>query len=105
MRVRNGNALDLEATAGEVIAVTVAPRGTAPLVNFVLNGAPWPGGSFAMARASLPTQLLVLCTFSHDTGGSYDVMLVGAGGSSARYTVAQLRGAPGNAIVFTIAVT
>src|SRR3982751_882328 len=104
MRIRNNNALDLEAADGELIAVAIAPAGTANVVNFNLNGAPWPGGSFVVTAAAHPNILVVLCTFTNPNGGSYEITLLGVGHSSTHYTVAQLHGEPGNAIAFTIDV-
>jgi hypothetical protein len=105
MRVRNNNPLDLEADDGETVAVAVQAKGTVPVVNFILNGQPFQGGSFTASKQQAdPAQLFVQVVFSGGSGGVYDVTLIGAGGSSSRYTIGQPHGETVNSINFTIDV-
>ena len=81
MRIRNFDELDLAGDNGEVITVDITRTNNNPIINFVLNGIPWPGGSFSLDAGVLPVfKLLAQVVYKTTSGGSAEFRVTGSSG-------------------------
>jgi hypothetical protein len=80
MQVRNGDELDLAGAQGEVINVAITKGGSNVVVNYVLNGQTWAGGSFPLDNRVAPIfKLLVQTIYRTSTGGNCEITVTGSG--------------------------
>jgi hypothetical protein len=80
MKLKNNNELDIIGADGEVITVTISGSAGALVNNFVLNGAPWPGGSFKLDKTVGPIfKLLVQTIYKTTSGSTCEITITGSG--------------------------
>jgi hypothetical protein len=81
MQIRNHDELDLVGANDETITVTITVADNGVVNNYVLNGKPWPGGSFVLDRTVAPVfKLLVSTIYKGDSGGRCEITVTGSGG-------------------------
>jgi hypothetical protein len=105
LRINNNNSLDLAASKGETLTLSLE-RGDA-VVTFngfggaaqLLQGAPQ---RFTVPATGTDMPLLVRATFKGGSGGFAEVRVSGADGTVAPFTFVQFPGTVTDAIVFLI---
>ena|ERR1051326_6126933 len=106
MKVKNHNPFRIEGKDGETITVAIKENGTKRLVAYNLDGtgAVFPAGNltFTLNKATHnQTVLVLICTFSSNTGGSYEVTITGSnGGDTSDFTHQQLPSEPEVTLVY-----
>jgi len=105
MRIHNNNSLDLAASKGETLALSL--QGGDAVVTFNGLGAKGPLTQASPQKFTIPTAgtdlpLLVRATFKDKSGGFAEVRVSDANGNIAPFTFVQFPGTVTDAVVFLI---
>lgn len=106
MQVKNGNELDLAGAQGETINVVITKGGSNVVINYVLNGQTWVGGSFKLDKSIASTfKLLVQTIYKTQTGGNCEITVTGSqGGDVSVHDEFQSPGETFDAAMYTFIV-
>jgi len=104
MRMKNHDELDLIGDNNETITVAVTANGA--VVNFVLNGQAWPGGSFVLDRNVAPVfKLLAQTTYQGASGGHCQIRISGSNdGDVSVHDEVQAQGEAFDAVVYKFTI-
>ncbi len=106
MQVRNGDELDLAGSQGETINVAITKGASNVVINYVLNGQNWGGGTFQLDKNVAPVfKLLVQTIYKTQTGGSCEITVTGSqGGDVSEHDEFQSPGETFDAAMYTFIV-
>jgi hypothetical protein len=106
MQIKNGNELDLAGAHGETITVAITQGAGNVVINYVLNGQTWGGGSFTLDKSVAAVfKLLVQTIYKTQTGGSCEITVNGSeGGDVSVHDEFQSPGETFDAAMYTFVV-
>ena len=106
MQIKNGDELDLAGSQGERINVAITAGSSNVVINYVLNGQSWPGGSFQLDQnVSAVFKLLVQTIYKTQTGGNCEITVTGSqGGDTSVHDEFQSPGESFDAAMYTFIV-
>ncbi len=110
MKIRH-NKFDLTGEDGEVIRVAVSPINPPPsptseVITYVLNGKPWPGGSFTLDKSVIGVfKLSVMILYKGKSGGGATITVTGSyGGDVSTDPEAQAPEEPYDAPIYRFTI-
>jgi hypothetical protein len=106
MQMKNGDELDLAGVQGETINVTITKGASNVVINYVLNGKTWGGGSFQLDNNVAPVfKLLVQTIYKTQTGGNCEITVTGdQGGDVSVHDEFQSLGETFDAAMYTFVI-
>ncbi len=106
MQVNNGDELDLAGKNTEVITVSITDSTAGTVINYVLNGAHWSGGSFTLDNTVASVfKLLVQTVYKTSSGSKCEITVTGnLGGDTSVHDEVQAPGELFDAVMYTFIV-